>query len=81
MYYLQLMDNYCASFSAIIIGVVELVVLMHVYGSKRFVTQCQRMLGKVKFHSTLWCICWLYITPGILSVSIGWAPRICQCML
>lgn len=32
MYVLQLMDNYCASFSALIIGLVEVIVIGWIYG-------------------------------------------------
>lgn len=48
MYILQLMDNYCASFSALIIGLTEVTVMAWIYGVDRFLDDIKIMLGKVR---------------------------------
>lgn len=70
MYILQLMDDHCASFAALIIGFVELAVLMHVYGVNRFIRQSQKMLGTFPMCGGLWKVLWIFVTPNILIVSI-----------
>ena len=48
MYILQLMDNYCASFSALIIGLTEVTVIAWIYGVDRFLDDIKIMLGEVR---------------------------------
>lgn len=69
MYILQLMDNYCASFSALIIGLVEVSVISWVYGVDRFLEDCRVMLGVYPYPRLLWKSLWAYITPALILVS------------
>ncbi|XP_054156343.1 sodium- and chloride-dependent glycine transporter 1-like isoform X2 [Oppia nitens] len=66
MYILQLMDNHCASFSALIIGLVEVVVIGWVYGIDRFLDDMKVMLGHYPFHRLYWRTIWKYICPSLI---------------
>jgi len=68
MYILQLMDDYCASFSALIIGLVEVVVICWVYGVDRFLEDIKVMLGHFPFPKMFWKFLWSYFCPLITIV-------------
>lgn len=70
MYILQLMDNYCASFSALIIGLTEVTVISYVYGVDRFMEDIKCMLGDYPFPKIVWRTFWTIITPGIILVLL-----------
>lgn len=70
MYILQLMDNYCASFSALIIGLTEVTVIAWIYGVDRFLEDCRVMLGEYPYPKNYWKMLWSYITPGIIVVLL-----------
>lgn len=69
MYLLQLLDWYAASMSVILVCLVEVVIVSYVYGIRRFVFDVEFMIGNK--IGKWWCICWKYITPVILSVSLN----------
>lgn len=71
IYVLQLMDNYCASFSALIIGLIEVIVIAWVYGVDRFLEDCKVMLGHYPTKRLYWKIIWKYVTPLIIIVSFN----------
>lgn len=66
MYILQLMDNYCASFSALIIGLTEVTVIAWIYGVDRFLDDIRVMLGDFPYPKNYWKTLWSFITPGII---------------
>ncbi|KAG1699841.1 Sodium- and chloride-dependent glycine transporter 2 [Nymphon striatum] len=66
MYVLQLMDNYCATFSALLIGLCELIVIGWVYGIDKFLDDIKVMLGKYPYHYRYWWVMWKYITPTFI---------------
>ncbi|XP_013788103.2 sodium- and chloride-dependent glycine transporter 2-like, partial [Limulus polyphemus] len=71
MYVLQLLDNYCASFSALIIGVIEVLVIGWLYGIERFLDDVKVMLGWYPFHYQYWRIMWKFLTPfSIVAVLV-----------
>ena len=70
MYILQLMDNHCASFSALIIGLVEVTVIAWVYGVDRFMNDIKVMLGDDPFPKCYWRSSWKYVSPGLIIVSL-----------
>ncbi|RWS12589.1 hypothetical protein B4U79_04982 [Dinothrombium tinctorium] len=70
MYVLQLMDNYCASFAALIIGLVEVMVISLVYGVDRFLEDLKVMLGFYPFPKNYWRILWKYISPLIIALIL-----------
>src|SRR6266480_1972085 len=65
MYILQLMDNLCASFSALIIGLTEVTVIGWIYGVDRFLDDIKVMLGEYPYPKYYWRTLWAYVTPGI----------------
>jgi solute carrier family 6 amino acid transporter-like protein 5/7/9/14 len=64
MYVLQLIDNYAATYSLLIIGFCECMVLSYVYGVDNFMKDIEMMLGKKP--SLWWKIMWKYVTPTLL---------------
>ena len=70
MYIIQLMDDHCASFSALLIGLFELFAIVWVFGVNRFLRAAQKMLGSFPMFKLLWKIIWVFITPTILAVNI-----------
>ncbi|XP_075587458.1 sodium- and chloride-dependent glycine transporter 1 [Dermatophagoides farinae] len=67
IYILQLMDDHCASISAIMIGFVELNVIVWVYGIDKFLRNAQKMLGSFPMFPLVWKFIWIFITPIILG--------------
>ncbi|KAG8199217.1 hypothetical protein JTE90_016036 [Oedothorax gibbosus] len=63
MYVLQLMDNYAASFSALIIGLVEVIVIAWVYGIERFLSDVKVMLGEYPYPYQYWRIIYRFVVP------------------
>lgn len=72
MYWLQLFDWYAASISVILICLVEIIIVGWIYGVQNFVRDVEFMIGhRVEMG---WIVCWKYITPTILFVSMLHAP-------
>lgn len=71
IYYLQVMDWYCATFSLMILSFIELVVIAWVYGVNRFYKDMQLMLG---FQPcAYWKYMWSYITPALILFVLGFS--------
>ncbi|XP_035210687.1 sodium- and chloride-dependent glycine transporter 1-like [Stegodyphus dumicola] len=69
MYVLQLMDWYSATFSLMIISLLETVSICWIYGVDRFMQDICLMIKRVP--PTWWKLCWCFITPGtIVSLLI-----------
>lgn len=62
------MDNYCASFSALLIGLVEVTVIAWIYGVDRFLEDMKIMLGAYPYPRFFWRALWKYITPSLIVV-------------
>ncbi|KAL4225787.1 hypothetical protein ACF0H5_016476 [Mactra antiquata] len=70
MYALQLFDNYVATFSSLVIGVMESIALSWVYGGDRFLTDIESMLGYKPRY--LWVWCWRIIVPvALLTILVS----------
>eukprot|EP00088_Acartia_fossae_P002002 TRINITY_DN10790_c0_g1_i1.p1 TRINITY_DN10790_c0_g1~~TRINITY_DN10790_c0_g1_i1.p1 ORF type:complete len:615 (-),score=33.84 TRINITY_DN10790_c0_g1_i1:508-2088(-) len=71
-YVLDLMDTYGASFSVMIIAIFEMMIIMWVYGVKRFCDDIRAMLGF--YPSIYFKFCWAVTCPllllGIIIASI-----------
>ncbi|XP_042214876.1 sodium-dependent proline transporter-like [Homarus americanus] len=63
MYILQLLDNYSGTYSALMIGCIELFAISWVYGVDNFMLDIKQMLGKMPFPYYYWKLAWKYITP------------------
>ncbi|KAG8431918.1 hypothetical protein GDO86_019320, partial [Hymenochirus boettgeri] len=68
IYMLQLVDNYAASYSLVIIAIFELVGISYIYGLQRFCEDIEMMIGFQP--SRFWKICWAFVTPTILTVRL-----------
>ncbi|OWF44595.1 sodium-dependent proline transporter-like [Mizuhopecten yessoensis] len=62
MYWLQLLDHYVGSWSLLVIGLTELMVINLIYGINRFLSDIEVMQGYRP--SIWWKICWLGISPA-----------------
>ncbi|WAR04561.1 SC6A9-like protein, partial [Mya arenaria] len=60
----QLFDNYAATYSLLVIGLVESLALSWVYGADRFLTDIESMLGYRP--SRIWAWSWKIIAPAAL---------------
>ncbi len=74
MYILQLIDSYAATFSALIIGLVELLVISWHYGVDRFLDDIKLMLGHYPTTHTFWKIMWKFVTPIAVVVRLADPP-------
>ncbi|XP_071539610.1 sodium- and chloride-dependent glycine transporter 2-like isoform X5 [Panulirus ornatus] len=63
MYILQLLDNYSGTYSALMIGCVELFAITWVYGVDNFMDDIKLMLGKRPVPYYYWKYVWKYLTP------------------
>jgi len=66
MYVLQLIDQYAATFSALILGMIESVVIAWVYGVDRFLADIKLMIGYYPTPRLYWKFIWKYFTPVII---------------
>ncbi|XP_043223107.1 sodium- and chloride-dependent glycine transporter 1-like isoform X1 [Amphibalanus amphitrite] len=67
LYVLTLMDNYAGTFSALIVGMTEILVVAYVYGVERFLDDIKVMLGFYPFHYVWWKWSWRVITPALVT--------------
>lgn len=69
MYILQLFDNYAATYSLLVIGLVESLALSWVYGAERFLTDIESMLGYRP--GKIWIWSWKIIAPfALLAILV-----------
>lgn len=61
VYVLQWLDNYAATYSVLVVGFLELVVIGWVYGIDRFIGDIEDMLNTKL--SIIWKIMWKYVSP------------------
>ncbi|VDI73220.1 solute carrier family 6 (neurotransmitter transporter, amino acid) member 5/7/9/14 [Mytilus galloprovincialis] len=64
IYVLQIMDWYCASFSLMMISLIECLVIAWIYGTERFYKDIELMIG-YKPHA-IWHYMWRYVTPAVI---------------
>lgn len=65
IYWLQIMDWYCSTFSLMLLSLTECVVIGWIYGADRFYMDIELMIG---YKPTIWWkICWKYITPVVIA--------------
>ncbi|XP_044727458.1 sodium- and chloride-dependent glycine transporter 1-like isoform X2 [Chrysoperla carnea] len=66
MYYIQLIDWYCASVSIILICLMEIIIVGWIYGIDNFIRDIKFMMDiKMGFW---WPFCWKYLTSVILVI-------------
>ena len=67
IYMIQIIDNFAATYSLLIIGLFECVALSYVYGIDNFFKDIEMMIGRKP--TIWWRIMWRYVTPTLLFVS------------
>jgi len=70
MYVLQLIDAYAATFSALILGLVEVVFISWHYGVDRFLDDIKLMIGYYPRPRLYWKFIWLIFTPILIVVRL-----------
>ena len=68
MYYFELVDNYCATTSALIIGLTEVVAVTWVYGTDKYMNHIKEMIDTYPEPYIYWKVVWKYICPLIIAV-------------
>uniref|UniRef100_A0A672N906 Transporter n=1 Tax=Sinocyclocheilus grahami TaxID=75366 RepID=A0A672N906_SINGR len=71
IYWVNLIDTFCAGWILLVAGLLEVLGLSVLYGGNRFIKDIEMMIGS---KSTLfwlwWRACWFFITPVILSLYL-----------
>ncbi|XP_068230895.1 sodium- and chloride-dependent glycine transporter 1-like isoform X2 [Palaemon carinicauda] len=70
MYILQLLDNYSGTYSALMIGCVELIAITWVYGVDNFMDDIKSMLGHYPPPYYYWKYVWKYVTPASVFIIL-----------
>ena len=63
------MDSYAGTFSALIVGMTEILVVAHIYGADRLLDNIRTMIGHYPFPYNWWKWAWKVVTPSIVTVS------------
>ncbi|ESN90548.1 hypothetical protein HELRODRAFT_166228 [Helobdella robusta] len=69
-YLFSIIDSFAGSYPLLIVGLVEMIVLMFVYGFKNFRDDMEMMLGKKPVLFMLFRISWSFIGPIVIVLSI-----------
>ena len=69
MYILQLVDNHSATYSALILGCLEVSVMAWIYGVDKFLEDLRFMLGFYPYPRLFWKWSWKISSPVIVIVS------------
>ncbi|KAG8553305.1 hypothetical protein GDO81_003365 [Engystomops pustulosus] len=74
IYWVELIDYFCAGWGILIAAILELVGICWIYGGNRFIEDIEMMIGKKSFLFWLWWrICWFFITPLLLTAILIWS--------
>ena len=75
IYILQLVDNHSATYSALILGCLEVSVMAWIYGVDKFLEDLRFMLGFYPYPRLFWKWSWKISSPVIVIVSYFMASR------
>ncbi|NWH34769.1 S6A14 protein, partial [Chloropsis hardwickii] len=74
IYWVNLIDHFCAGWGILISAVLEIIGIVYIYGGNRFIEDIEMMIGKKTFSFWLWWrICWFFITPVLLVAILIWS--------
>lgn len=73
IYILQLVDNHSATYSALILGCLEVSVMAWIYGVDKFLEDLRFMLGFYPYPRLFWKWSWKISSPVIVIVSYSLA--------
>ncbi|XP_074407623.1 sodium- and chloride-dependent neutral and basic amino acid transporter B(0+)-like isoform X2 [Zonotrichia albicollis] len=74
VYWVNLIDHFCAGWGILISASLEIVGISHIYGGRRFIEDIEMMIGKKTNNFWLWWkMCWFYVTPVLLLAVLIWS--------
>ncbi|XP_072450723.1 sodium- and chloride-dependent neutral and basic amino acid transporter B(0+)-like [Chiloscyllium punctatum] len=74
IYWVNLIDHFCAGWALLIIGGLEFIGISWIYGANRFIKDIEMMIGERTWLFWLWWrVCWFFISPCLLAVIIIWS--------
>ncbi|KAM8953605.1 sodium- and chloride-dependent neutral and basic amino acid transporter B(0+)-like isoform 2-T2 [Pelodytes ibericus] len=74
IFWVDLIDNFCAGWGILIAAILELVGICWIYGGNRFIQDIEMMIGKKHWLFWLWWrICWFFVTPLLLTAILIWS--------
>ncbi|XP_009088788.3 sodium- and chloride-dependent neutral and basic amino acid transporter B(0+) isoform X1 [Serinus canaria] len=74
IYWVNLIDHFCAGWGILISGVLEVAGIVYIYGGKRFIEDIEMMIGKKSSSFWLWWkLCWFFLTPVLLMAILVWS--------
>ncbi|XP_059394289.1 sodium- and chloride-dependent neutral and basic amino acid transporter B(0+)-like [Carassius carassius] len=73
IYWVNLIDTFCAGWILLVAGLLEVLGLSILYGGNRFIKDIEMMIGsKSALFWLWWRACWFFITPVVLSIVLVW---------
>ncbi|MCI4390093.1 hypothetical protein PGIGA_G00118550 [Pangasianodon gigas] len=74
IYWVNLIDTFCAGWILLFAGLLEVFGLTWLYGGNRFIQDIEMMIGtKSTLFWMWWRACWFFITPAVLLVILVWS--------
>ncbi|XP_060687950.1 uncharacterized protein LOC132820048 [Hemiscyllium ocellatum] len=74
IYWIHLIDYFCAGWVPIIVTLLELMGVSWLYGTNRFIKDIEMMIGERTWLFWLWWrVCWFFITPCLMVVFLFWS--------
>ncbi|XP_078066458.1 sodium- and chloride-dependent neutral and basic amino acid transporter B(0+)-like isoform X1 [Mustelus asterias] len=74
IYWVNLIDHFCAGWGILIAAILELISLSWIYGVNRFIKDIEMMIGERSWLFWLWWrACWTFISPCLLAVIFFWS--------
>uniref|UniRef100_A0A8C1WFQ3 Transporter n=1 Tax=Cyprinus carpio TaxID=7962 RepID=A0A8C1WFQ3_CYPCA len=74
IYWVNLIDTFCAGWILLVAGLLEVLGLSILYGGNRFIKDIEMMIGsKSALFWLWWRACWFLITPVVLSIILVWS--------
>uniref|UniRef100_A0A674BDC2 Solute carrier family 6 member 14 n=1 Tax=Salmo trutta TaxID=8032 RepID=A0A674BDC2_SALTR len=74
IYWVTLIDQFCAGFVLLIAALLELIGVFYIYGGNRFIKDIEMMIGtRSSLFWLWWRACWFFISPAIIIVILVWS--------
>uniref|UniRef100_A0A8C9QVB0 Transporter n=1 Tax=Scleropages formosus TaxID=113540 RepID=A0A8C9QVB0_SCLFO len=74
IYWVKLIDHFCAGWMILITAVLELTGIIYIYGGSQFIKDIEMMIGtKSSLFWLWWKACWYFISPIVLAVILAWS--------
>ncbi|KAM4662369.1 sodium- and chloride-dependent neutral and basic amino acid transporter B(0+) [Discoglossus pictus] len=74
LYWVNLIDYFCAGWGILIAAILELVGICWIYGGNRFIQDIEMMIGTKHWIFWLWWrLTWFFITPLLLMAILIWS--------